>query len=141
MLEIPHEIGKLNFIIDCRHSFGESLRGGIIVLQKLAFDLVELGHNVYMPAPPMYSDKIVEIPTYGRTWNNYINPLFGYDTFTYPIENTITIYPGGYGNPYIEPAGEAMKYLQALKIEISKSLDKDSSCISSGLTPSGKSNH
>jgi hypothetical protein len=100
MLEIPHEIGKLNFIIDCRHSFGESLRGGIIVLQKLAFDLVELGHNVYMPAPPMYSDKIVEIPTYGRTWNNYINPLFGYDTFTYPIENTITIYPGGYGNPY-----------------------------------------
>ena len=33
--------------------------------------------------------------------------------------------PGGYGNPFIEPAGEAMKYLQALKIEISKSLDKD----------------
>lgn len=33
--------------------------------------------------------------------------------------------PGKYGNPYVEPGGEAFKYLQALKIEISKSLDKD----------------
>jgi recombination protein RecA len=33
---------------------------------------------------------------------------------------------GGYGNPYIECAGEAMKYYTALKIEITKSLDKDS---------------
>jgi recombination protein RecA len=32
---------------------------------------------------------------------------------------------GGYGNPYIECAGEAMKYYTALKIEITKSLDKD----------------
>lgn len=100
MLEIPYQHGKLNFIIDCRHSFGESLRGGIIVLQKLALDLVELGHNVYMPTEPMYSDKIVEIPTFGRTWNNYIHKSFGFDTFKYPIENTISIYPGGYGNPY-----------------------------------------
>ena len=100
MLEIPYHHGKLNFIIDCRHSFGESLRGGIIVLQKLALDLVELGHNVYMPTEPMYSDKIVEIPTFGRTWNNYIHKSFGFDTFKYPIENTISIYPGGYGNPY-----------------------------------------
>lgn len=33
--------------------------------------------------------------------------------------------PGKYGNPFIEPGGEAFKYLQGLKIEISKSLDKD----------------
>ena len=33
---------------------------------------------------------------------------------------------GGYGNPYIEVSGEAMKYYTALKIEITKSLDKDS---------------
>ena len=39
--------------------------------------------------------------------------------------NQYRMNPGGYGNPYIEPAGEAMKYSQALKIEISKSLDKD----------------
>lgn len=39
--------------------------------------------------------------------------------------NQYRMNPGGYGNPFIEPAGEAMKYLQALKIEISKSLDKD----------------
>lgn len=39
--------------------------------------------------------------------------------------NQYRMNPGGYGNPFIEPAGEAWKYLQALKIEISKSLDKD----------------
>lgn len=100
MLKIPYEFGKLNFIIDCRHTFGESLRGGIIVLQKLAHDLVELGHNVYMPTKPMYSDKIIEIPTYGNSWNNYENPSFGFDTFTFPYDNTISIYPGGYGNLY-----------------------------------------
>lgn len=33
---------------------------------------------------------------------------------------------GGYGNPFIEVSGEAMKYYTALKIEITKSLDKDS---------------
>jgi recombination protein RecA len=33
--------------------------------------------------------------------------------------------PGKYGNPLVEPGGEAFKYLQALKLEISKSLDKD----------------
>lgn len=40
--------------------------------------------------------------------------------------NQYRINPGGYGNPFIEPAGEALRYLQDLKIEISKSLDKDS---------------
>ena len=39
--------------------------------------------------------------------------------------NQYRMNPGGYGNPFIEPGGEAWKYLQALKIEISKSLDKD----------------
>lgn len=33
--------------------------------------------------------------------------------------------PGGY-NPLTEPGGESFKYLQSLKIEISKSVDKDS---------------
>jgi len=100
MLKIPYESEKLNFIIDCRHTFGESMRGGIVVLQKLAYDLVELGHNVYMPTKPMYSDKIIEIPTFGNSWNNYENPSFGFNTFTYPYDNTISIYPGGYGNLY-----------------------------------------
>jgi len=39
--------------------------------------------------------------------------------------NQYRMNPGGYGNPYIEPGGEAWKYLQVLKIEITKSLDKD----------------
>lgn len=43
-----------------------------------------------------------------------------------------------YGNPFIEPAGEAMKYLQALKIEISKSLDKDSNKEVFGTIVKGK---
>jgi hypothetical protein len=101
MLKIPLEKNKINFIIDCRHSFDESLSGGIIVLHKLALELIELGHNVYMPTKPMYSDKIIEIPTHGRTLNNYTNLSFGYDVFEYPIENTISIYPEiTQGNPF-----------------------------------------
>lgn len=38
--------------------------------------------------------------------------------------NQYRMSPGQY-NPLVEPAGEAMKYLQSVKIEISKSLDKD----------------
>jgi recombination protein RecA len=51
--------------------------------------------------------------------------------------NQYRMNPGGYGNPYIEPAGEAMKYLQALKIEISKSLDKDTGGVH-GIIVKGK---
>ena len=51
--------------------------------------------------------------------------------------NQYRMNPGGYGNPFIEPAGEAMKYLQALKIEISKSVDKDSDGIN-GIIVKGK---
>lgn len=52
--------------------------------------------------------------------------------------NQYRISPSGYGNPFIEPAGEAMKYLQALKIEISKSLDKDSNKEIHGTIIKGK---
>ena len=51
--------------------------------------------------------------------------------------NQYRISPGQYGNPFIEPGGEAMKYLQALKIEISKSLDKDTEGIA-GIIVKGK---
>ncbi len=39
--------------------------------------------------------------------------------------NQYRVSPGAYGNPYIDAAGEALKYYISLKIEISKKLDKD----------------
>lgn len=39
--------------------------------------------------------------------------------------NQYRVSPGAYGNPYIDAAGEALKYYIALKIEITKALDKD----------------
>lgn len=51
--------------------------------------------------------------------------------------NQYRMNPGGYGNPYVEPGGEAWKYLQAVKIEISKSLDKDTEGVH-GLIVKGK---
>lgn len=39
--------------------------------------------------------------------------------------NQYRINIGGYGNPYVEAGGEALKYYTAMKIELSKSLDKD----------------
>lgn len=54
-----------------------------------------------------------------------INSALSVSNSAFVYLNQYRMNPGGYGNPFIEPAGEAMKYLQALKIEISKSLDKD----------------
>lgn len=54
-----------------------------------------------------------------------INSALSVSKSAFVYLNQYRMNPGGYGNPFIEPAGEAMKYLQALKIEISKSLDKD----------------
>ena len=51
--------------------------------------------------------------------------------------NQYRINPGGYGNPFIEPGGEALRYLQDLKIEISKSLDKDNDGVH-GIIVKGK---
>lgn len=53
------------------------------------------------------------------------NAVSGSNT-TFLYTNQYRIEPGKYGNPFIEPGGEALRYLQDLKIEISKSLDKDS---------------
>jgi recombination protein RecA len=39
--------------------------------------------------------------------------------------NQYRISPGAYGNPFVEVGGEALKYYTSLKIELSKSLDKD----------------
>jgi len=39
--------------------------------------------------------------------------------------NQYRINIGGYGNPYVESGGESLKYYTAMKIELSKSLDKD----------------
>lgn len=39
--------------------------------------------------------------------------------------NQYRISPGAYGNPFIEVGGEALKYYTSLKIELTKSLDKD----------------
>ncbi|MEI6186897.1 MAG: DNA recombination/repair protein RecA [Alphaproteobacteria bacterium] len=54
-----------------------------------------------------------------------INAALSVSKSAFVYLNQYRMNPGGYGNPYIEPAGEAMKYLQALKIEITKSIDKD----------------
>lgn len=51
--------------------------------------------------------------------------------------NQYRMNPGGYV-PLVEPGGEAWKYLQVLKIEISKSLDKDGEGDVGGIMVKGK---
>lgn len=55
-----------------------------------------------------------------------INGALTSSNTTFIYLNQYRMNPGGYGNPYIEPGGEAWKYLQSLKLEITKKLDKDS---------------
>lgn len=66
-----------------------------------------------------------------------INSALSVSKSAFVYLNQYRMNPGGYGNPFIEPAGEAMKYLQALKIEISKSLDKDTDGVY-GIVVKGK---
>lgn len=54
----------------------------------------------------------------------YINGSLSSSRSAFVYLNQYRMNPTGY-NPLTEPGGEAWKYLQALKIDISKSLDKD----------------
>lgn len=66
-----------------------------------------------------------------------INAALSVSNSAFVYLNQYRMNPGGYGNPFIEPGGEAWKYLQALKIEISKSLDKDTDGVY-GIVVKGK---
>lgn len=70
-----------------------------------------------------------------RSYRDISSAMRNSDT-TFLYTNQYRMSPGSY-NPLTEPGGEAWRYLQSLKLEISKSLDKDEDGVS-GIIVKGK---
>ena len=92
---------KLNFIVGLHVGFDKVLTGGIVALHKLAYNLASRGQRVYMFCQPEYPHENIGII---KSVGNRINELeteWSWETFHYPIDKTISIYPQIIrGNPY-----------------------------------------
>ena len=56
--------GKINFLIGIYTPFSRALTGGIVAMHKLAYELADRGHNVYIFCEPEYPHPNIKvIPT------------------------------------------------------------------------------
>ncbi|MDC3250348.1 hypothetical protein OAU24_00400 [bacterium] len=93
---------NLTFIINLY--IPHTLNGGLMVLHKLAYELANRGHNVYIFTKPVYPHVNIKIIPSIRKNENFINNNSLSYKFTLPnldFSKTISIYPEGQiGNPY-----------------------------------------
>lgn len=93
-MNLPYEEHKLNFIVELFIPFEKMLTGGLMVLHKLAYKLAEKGHNVYIFCEPEYPHPNIKVIPSSLTFDEsgFIQQ-YSWEEFTFPIENTISIYP------------------------------------------------
>jgi len=90
---LKNESSKINFVIDIFTDFGRALTGGIVAMHKLAYELAERGHNVYMFCKPEYShDNITQIPSELVNSEGFVES-YSWEGFSYNPHNTVSIYP------------------------------------------------
>ena len=99
---LKNEDGKLNFIVSTQYSIAHPQKGASIVLNKLAYEIAKKGHNVYVFNEPYFPhENIKVIPTKLDDENNLFKSRFIWDSFTFPLHKTISIYNQvSFGNPY-----------------------------------------
>ena len=91
---LKNEEGKLTFIVDTLCSIGFENRGGSIAVHKLAYELANRGHIVYVFDEPCYPhENINTIPTSkteekGNPWDSE----FSWEPFAYDLHKTVSIY-------------------------------------------------
>jgi len=91
-MEIPYVEGKLNFIIYLHLTLDKVFNGGLIALHKLAFELADRGHNVYIFCEPNYPHPNIKvIPKLTESTED--GELYFWDQFSFHIDTTISIYP------------------------------------------------
>jgi len=97
---IINDNGKLNFILAIHHSVDDDMTGGSIVLHKLAYELAIRDFNVYVFAQPAFEHENIKIISGGyKTVEG--KTIMTWENFSYPINNTIAIYPQTVvGNPF-----------------------------------------
>jgi hypothetical protein len=92
-MNLPNEYGRINFLVGIFSDFSKALTGGVVAMHKLAYLLAERGHNVYIFCHPEYPhERIQQIRVESYESGGYIN-YHALENFTYPIENTVAIYP------------------------------------------------
>lgn len=85
---------KLSFIVNTMISIGYEHKGGSYVLHKLAYELAEHGHNVYVFNEPFYPhNNIKVIPTKRFPKDNGWKSIFEWEKFIFDPNRTITINP------------------------------------------------
>lgn len=85
--------GKINFIIDLFLDLDTQISGGLIALHKLAYELANMGHNVYIFCKPNYPHKnITTITSNNRQLDGHKYEV-SWEPFSFNYENTVAIYP------------------------------------------------
>lgn len=86
---------KLNFIINLHIAIEEHRNGGLIVLHKLAYELANKGHNVYIFTKPYYPHPNIKVVPCKRRPIPVISNIAGYYNFDLSeldLDKTISIY-------------------------------------------------
>jgi hypothetical protein len=91
----------LTFIVDTIHSIGYETKGGSIVSHKLAYELANQGHYVYIFNEPLYYHPNINIiPTNKINQDNGWWNKFYWEPFSFNIQRTVSIYIQiTWGNP------------------------------------------
>lgn len=99
-MKLPDE-NKLNFLVGVHVNFAQVLTGGVVAMHKLAHNLAKTGHNVFTFCEPEFPhENIKVIQSFGQRLNE-LETKWSWETFHYPLEKTISIYPQIIrGNPY-----------------------------------------
>jgi hypothetical protein len=104
-MELLSSPDKLTFIVGTFSSFAFPRSGGSIATHKLAYELANRGHFVYIFNDPFYPhENIRVIPTQAFHNDNGWNSNFVWEGFSYNVKRTVSIYTQiTWGNPFNTP--------------------------------------
>jgi len=99
---LKNEEGKLTFIVDTLCSIGFENKGGSFAVHRLAYELANSGHQVYVFNEPFYPHVNIDIiPTKQQKFNDGWYSSYEWESFGYDITKTISIYTQNtWGNPF-----------------------------------------
>lgn len=96
------EENKINFVVDTLCSIGFEHKGGSIAVHKIANEIANSGHNVYVFNEPFYPHPNINvIPTTQEKVDGGWRSNFTWENFSYPLHKTVTLYTQNtWGNPF-----------------------------------------
>lgn len=99
---LKNKEGKLTFIVDTLCSIGFEYKGASFAVHRLAYEIANLGHYVYVFNPPFYPhENIEEVPTQRIVKDNGWWSSFNWEGFSFDPIKTISIYTQNtWGNPF-----------------------------------------